>query len=266
MNPPSGPRLLPAARFGPVGAILLAGLAAATPARAEELRLLAAGAVESTLREVLPTFEAAHGKPVRVTYGAVGQLRDMLLNGAPADVAIVTPAILAELEPKGLLRAGSRVDLGRVGGGIAVRAGAERPAIDTPEALRRALLAADEIFYADPAIATAGAYLLVVADRLGVGAEVRRKGRTAAGGKEAMQLMARSTGRAIGLTQVSEILSVPEVVLVGPYPGDLQRETTYSGVVMAGARQPERAQALLRFLAGPAVQGRLRGAGYPPPR
>jgi molybdate transport system substrate-binding protein len=81
-----------------------------------------------------------------------------------------------------------------------------------------------------------------------------------------MRLLARSTGRAIGLTQVSEILSVPEVVLVGPYPGELQRETTYSGVVLAGARDPARAQALLRFLAGPAVQERFRKAGFLPPR
>lgn len=261
-----GSRHRPAVRPRPLAALLLAGLAVATPARGDELRLLAAGAMESTLRDVLPAFEAAHGRPVVVTCGAVGKLRDRLLGGAPADVAIVTPAILAQLEPKGLVRAGSRLDLGRVGGGIAVRAGAERAAVDTPAGLRKALLEADEIFFADPATATAGAHLLLVADELGIGVEVRRKGRTAAGGKEAMQLMARSTGRAIGLTQVSEILSVPEVVLVGPYPGDLQRETTYSGVVLAGARAPELAQALLRFLAGPAVQGRLRGAGFQPPR
>jgi len=64
---------------------------------------------------------------------------------------------------------------------------------------------------------------------------VRRKGRTVPGGKQAMELMARSRGHAIGVTQISEILSVQEVVLVGPYPPPLQKTTTYSGVVPACA-------------------------------
>lgn len=247
------------------GAIFLTLLLDAA-ARADDLVVLAAGATESTVRDVLGAFEKESGhRVVTLSFGAVGKLRDRLQAGERADVVVVTPAVLEQLEARRLVRAGSRVDMGRVGGGVAVRAGAPRPAVGTPEELKRALLDAAEVYYADPATATAGAHLLQVADRLGVGAEVRRKGRVAPGGREAMQAMARSGDRAIGLTQISEILSVPQVILVGPYPGDLQRMTTYSGVVAAGAAHPEAAAAFLRFLSGPLARARFARAGFEPP-
>ncbi len=233
-------------------------------ARAEELRVLAAGATESTLRAAVGEFEAMSGHRLQLTYGGVGQLRDRVVAGEPADLVIVTPVVVEQLQGKDLVRPGSRVDLGRVGGGIAVRSGEPRPAVGTPEELKRALLAADEIYFPDPASTTAGAYLLSVADRLGIGADVRRKARTAPGGKKAMELMARSRGHAIGLTQISEILSVPEVDLVGPYPAPMQTATTYSGVVLARTPRAAAAWEFLRFLTSPAVQARFRKAGFDP--
>lgn len=243
-----------------IGLLLPGGRAAAA-----EIRALCAGATESTVRDMVGAFEKGSGHSVSLAFGAVGALRDRIQGGEAADLTIVTPVIIDQLVAKGLVQPGSRVDLGRVGGGIAVRAGAPRPAVGTPEELKQALLRAAEVYYADPATATAGAHLLKVADRLGVGDEVRRKGRTSPGGREAMAAMARSKADAIGLTQVSEILAVPEVVLVGPYPGDLQNSTTYTGIVVARARQPEAAAAFLRFLASPPVRARFAKAGFEPP-
>jgi molybdate transport system substrate-binding protein len=91
---------------------------------------------------------------------------------------------------------------------------------------------------------------------------VRRKARLAAGGKEAMRLMADSRAHALGVTQISEILSVSGVVLVGPYPGPLQTTTTYSGVVLASAQHPDTAQAFVRFLASTTVQEQFHKAGF----
>lgn len=247
-------------------AIAIALLLGAAIARADDLTVLAAGATESTLRDVVPTFEKESGHRVTAAFGAVGKLRDQVEAGAQPDVVIVTPVIIEQLEAKGRVRPASRVDLGEVGGGIAVRGGAPRPAVESPEELKQALLQAEEVYYADPAIATAGAHLMKVVDRLGVGDEVRRKGHVFPGGREAMKAMARSKAHAIGLTQVSEILSVPEVVLVGPYPGDLQNKTTYSGIVRAGAAHPDAAAAFLRFLAGPVARARFAKAGFEPPR
>ncbi len=233
---------------------------------AVELNVLAAGATESTVRDMVGTFEKESGHTVKLTYGAVGLLRDKIYAGEQADLTIVTPVIIEQLQAKGLVRPDTRTDLGRVGGGIAVRVGAPRPAVGTPEELKQALLAATEVYYADPATATAGAYFLRVADRLGVGDAVRQKGHTAAGGKEAMELMAKSSADAIGLTQISEILSVKEVALVGPYPGELQSMTTYTGILLARAPHPDAAEAFLRFLTSPPVQARFKQAGFEPPQ
>jgi molybdate transport system substrate-binding protein len=79
-----------------------------------------------------------------------------------------------------------------------------------------------------------------------------------------MELMAKSAASAIGLTQISEILSVREVVLVGPYPGDLQNMTTYTGILLTRTPQTEAAEAFLRFLTSPPVQARFKQAGYEP--
>jgi molybdate transport system substrate-binding protein len=232
---------------------------------AVELNVLAAGAVEAVVRDVAESFEKESGHTVKLTYAPVGALRDKIYAGELADLTIVTPVIIEQLQARGLVRSGTRTDLGRVGGGIAVRKGVSRPAIGTPEELKRTLLAVKEIYYADPKIATAGAYFLQVADRLGIGEEVRKKGRTAGGGKDSMALMARSTVEAIGLTQISEILSVAEVELVGPYPGDLQLMTTYTGILIERTLQPAAAEAFLRFLTSPPVQARFRQQGYEVP-
>jgi len=264
-SPPPRGRAAAPLGAGPVVVALTMTLAlAAGAARADELAVLAAGATESTLRLALPSFEAQTGHTVKVSYGAVGLLRDRVLAGSAADLVIVTPAIVEVLQARALLGPDPRVDLGRVGGGVAVRTGVTPPAVDSPEALRAALLAAEAIYYADPATATAGAHLLAVADQLGVGEVVRQRGHTAAGGKEAMRLLAASSGPAIGLTQISEILPVAGVVLVGPYPASLQRSTTYAGVVPAAAARPEAARALLRFLRSTEVQARFRQAGFEP--
>ena len=227
-----------------------------------ELNVLAAGAVEAVVRDMVGSFEKESGHTVKLIYAPVGVLRDKIYAGEPADLTVVTPVIIDQLLARGLVRSASRTDLGQVGGGIAVPKGAPRPAIRTPEELKRALLAAKEIYHADPKIATAGAYFFKVADRLGIGEEVRRKGRTAGGGKVSMELMAKSTAAAIGLTQISEILSVAEVELIGPYPGDLQLMTTYTGILLERTQHAAAAEAFLKFLTSPPVQERFKKQGY----
>jgi len=235
------------------------------PPPAEPLRLLAAGATEGSVRDTIQQFEAKSGLSVAFEFGAVGALRDRVLAAEPADLLVVTPAIITTLEAQQRVRAGSRVDLGRVGGGIAVRAGDPLPAIDTPAALERALLDADEVYYADPAVATAGAALMKVVDTLGIGDQVRAKGHSAPGGKAAMQNMSHSTAaRVIGATQISEIKSVPEAQLVGEYPAPLQVKTTYSAIILERTARGDDATRLIQFFAGPVFQARLAQSGFEP--
>lgn len=231
----------------------------------EPLLLLAAGATEASVRDEAPLFEAQTGITLEYSFGAVGALRDRVLAGEPADVVVVTPAIIATLEAQQAVRAGSRVDLGQIGGGIAVRAGDALPAIGTPDELTQALLDADEVYYADPTVATAGAALMRIVDTLGVGDQVRAKGHVASGGREAIQNMTRSTApRVLGATQISEIKAVPESVLVGEYPAPLQVKTTYSAIILQRTERVDDATQLTEFFKGQAFQARLAQSGFEP--
>jgi ABC-type molybdate transport system substrate-binding protein len=121
------------------------------------------------------------------------------------------------------------------------------------------------VYYADPAVATAGAALMRVVDTLGIAEEVRAKGHIASGGKAAMESMSLSTApRVLGATQLSEIKAVPAVTLVGEYPAPLQVKTTYSALVLEGSTRAEDALQLVQFLAGPSFQARLAQSGFEP--
>jgi len=234
--------------------------------RPPPLKLFAAGATEASVRDEIHVFEAQAGVTVELSFGAVGALRDKVIAGEPADVVVVTPAIITTLDAQQLVRAGSRVDLGQIGGGIAVRADDPLPAISTPDELKEALLDADEVHYADPAIATAGAALMKVVDTLGIGDQVRAKGKIASGGKEAMQNMTRSTAaRVLGATQLSEIKSVPEAKLVGQYPAPLQVKTTYAAIIPQHTERVDDATKLIQFFTGAEFQARLAQSGFEPP-
>ena len=176
---------------------------------AVELNVLAAGAVESVVRDMVGTFEKESGHTVKLAYAPVGALRDKIFAGEPADLTIVTPVIIEQLQAKGLVRPTTRTDLGRVGGGIAVRKGAPRPAIGTPEELKQALLAAKEIYSCRPEDRH-GRRLLPAgggpSGHRGGGAQEGPHGRRRQGVDGADGEIDRD---AIGVTQISEILSVP---------------------------------------------------------
>jgi molybdate transport system substrate-binding protein len=226
------------------------------------LVLYAAGATEAAIRDEMPAFQTRSGMTVTMAFAAAGAVRDQVSGGTAIDVAITTPAAFAMIDPK-LLRLSSRFDIGQVGGGFAVKAGMSPPAITTDDEFKQALIDADEVYYADPAVATAGQQLMKVVDALGIGDQVRAKGKTAPGGKEAMRAMARSTAaRPVGVTQISEIMSVPEVMLVGPYPADLQVKTVYSAMIVASSARADDAEKLVQFFASAEFQARLARSGF----
>jgi molybdate transport system substrate-binding protein len=203
-----------------------------------------------------------------------GSLRDRILTGTSgADVAIVTPAVIAALDAQSLVHAGSRVDLAQIGGGLAVRSADQAPDISDSDKFKAALLAADEIYYADPALATAGAAFIKICGTLGIAdtcaVAPAGKGHTAPVGAQAMAAMAASTATTVvGATQISEIESTPGVRLVGEYPGaplDLQVKTVYSAIIVAGAQNLAGAQMLLQFLGGDIFKANLAMYGFEPP-
>ena len=179
------------------------------------LSLFATGAVQASVMAAVPGFATQNGLTINFTFGSAGSLRDQILTGTSgADVAIVTPAAITALDAKALVHAGSRVDLAQIGSGLAVRSGDELPDISDSDKFKAALLAADEIYYSDPALATAGAAFIKICTTLGIAdtcaAAPNGKGHTAPTGADAMAAMALSTATTVvGVTQISEIKSTP---------------------------------------------------------
>src|SRR5881394_1187017 len=133
-----------------------------------QLAILSGGAAQGLVAALAAEFKAETGCDVTGTFGAVGAMRDKLIAGAPADLLILTQALIAELARLGYVLPGSPVDLGVVRTGVAVRSGDPKPPIGNAATLRSALLAADAIYFPDPKLATAGIHFAKVLDALGI--------------------------------------------------------------------------------------------------
>lgn len=167
------------------------------------------------------------------------------------------------LAKRASLAQGTRADLGRSGMGVAVRAGAPIPDISSPQALKRALLAARSIAATDPkAGASSGIYFAKMLERMGIADQVRPKEILVPGGRSC-DLVAH--GRAQLCAQnITEIIPVKGVVLAGPFPKLVQNYITYSAAVLKGAASPDAARAFVKELASPRRAALWRQAGFVP--
>jgi molybdate transport system substrate-binding protein len=229
-----------------------------------KLIVLSGGAAHGLVDALAARFKAETGCEIDGTFGAVGGLRDRLVAGAPADLVILTRALIAELTHQGHVVPGTAADIGTVPTAVAVRSGDPAPALVDAAALRAALLAAAEIYCPDPGRkATAGIHFARVLDRLGIAAEVAPRLRLFPNGASAMHgLGAATSERPIGCTQATEILAVPGVKVAGPLPGDLGLATVYTAAVCTKAQLPEQARALAALLAKDEVRAARERAGF----
>ncbi|MGE5096995.1 MAG: molybdate ABC transporter substrate-binding protein [Betaproteobacteria bacterium] len=246
-------------------AFLAATLAClAATAHAAEITVLSGGAVKSAFTEAAKAWERKTGNAVKATFAPAGDLRAKIAAGESADVLIVPRENLAEFEKAGALAPGVPRDLAGVAMGAAVRKGAPVPDISTPEALKRTLLAAKSLTYMDPARGTSGRHFdQSVLPALGIRDEVRAKTVFGEGGFIAVKV-ARGEVE-IAFHQITEILPVPGVTVVGPLPRELQKVTVYSGAVMKGAMHRAEAQSLLDFLTSPEGRKAFLDRGFSAP-
>ena len=221
-------------------------------AGAADIDALITTAMKAAIEEVVPPFERQTGHTVRVSYGPSGGISRRFLGGEPADLIVIDSGALDELIGQAKVLPG-RTDVARTAIGIAVAKGAPRPDVSSADALRRALLAAKSIGHTAPAGGgITAAHVMKLFERLGIAAEVTPKVKLAAGGPNGRVSVLVSSGEAeIGLQQVSELMTNPDVEVIGMLPAELQQITTYSAGITAGAKQPESARAFIRHLAAP---------------
>ena len=227
------------------------------------LNILSGGAAQSVVNALAGDFRAATGYELECTFGAVGAMKEKLLAGAPADLLILTQALIAGLAADGRVLSDSCADLGRVRTGVAVRSGDPLPAIASADALRGTLLAAEGIFFPDPQKATAGIHFAQVLDTLGIRGEVAPRLKTYPNGATAMRELAQAQGeKLVGCTQVTEIKNTPGVVLVGLLPAEFELATVYCAGVCTGAAAPAAARRFIELLAGESSRALRIKAGF----
>jgi len=218
------------------------------------VKALISTAVADAMAELVPQFERASGHTLRITYGPTGGLAKRLTDGEAADLIILADTGLDELMKQGKVVPG-RTDFARTGIGVAVRRGAPKPDIASPEALKRALLNAKAVAHTAPAGGGITAmHLLRMFEKLGIAQEVGAKTQLATGGPNGRVSTIVASGEAdIGLQQASELMSNPGVDLVGLLPAELQQITIYSAGITANAKEAEAAQAFIRFISAPSA-------------
>ena len=231
------------------------------------LHLLCAGAAQGLVKALQAKFEADNGVKLQARFGAVGAMKEALLAGEPCDVMIVTEAMIDALAGAGRLQDATRAALGRVRTGIAVQAGAPHPVVDTPAALKAALLASSAIYFPDAVRATAGIHFASVMRELGILDTLQPRFHTYPAGAIAMRELAAAQGTGlIGCTQVTEIKYTPGVELVAPLPTQFELATGYSAAAAAAAEGPQGAaqtvlaQRFISLVTGAGSQP-LRAAG-----
>ncbi len=230
------------------------------PASASELKVLTAGAFRQVVDALVPGFERQTGNKVAVENGTTGELTKRIAAGEAFDVLVITPAVVDELIASGKLVPGSRIMLASVGVGVVVKEGAPKPDIGTVEDFKNALLGAKSVAYIDPASGgSSGIYVEKLLEKLGIADQIKPKTKLKQGGHVA-DLIASGEAE-LGIHQISEIVPVKGVTLVGPLPKEIQSTTTYAAGLGASAKDPAAAKALIQYLSGPDAAAVLKSKG-----
>jgi molybdate transport system substrate-binding protein len=218
-------------------------------------------ATRAVLAELVRAYDARTGRAVAIESVGGVDAAARAQAGEPFDVVVLASAAIDKLLTTGHGVTGSKVDLARSGVAVAVRAGAGRPEIGSEDALRRAVLAARTIGYST---GPSGVELDRLFERWGIAEPIRDRIVTPPPGVPVGALVARGEVE-LGFQQLSELIHVEGIDVLGPLPAAIQIVTTFSAAVGVRARQPEAARELLDFMASPAAAEAKRRQGMDPP-
>jgi molybdate transport system substrate-binding protein len=213
------------------------------------LKILSGGAAQGLVASLAQEFKALTGLDIEGEFGAVGAMADKLRQGTPADIVVLTAAMVADLARENLVVGASISDIGLVETAIAVRAGNPQVTVNDAAALRNAFLAADAIFVPDTKASTAGIHVAKVLQQLGIADDVAARLQIYPNGATAMRHLAESDAvRPIGCTQSTEIISTKGVALSGALPRGCELSTMYTAAVTARAAAAQQARSLINLL------------------
>ncbi len=232
-------------------------------AMAADLTVMVTGASKEVSQRVADLFQARSGHRITLVADTAGGVRRRVEAGEAADVIVATPVVIDALVTGGKVVPGTRYDLARTGIGIGIKEGAPVPPIATADDIRRLILASKGVAYVDPAGGgTSGIYFVQLAERLGLKDELAARARPQMGGYVAERVVRGEAD--VVFHQISEIMPVPGVRMIGPLPAEIQLTTTYSAGLSASAREGEAARAFLALMRSPEAAALIRAAHMEP--
>jgi molybdate transport system substrate-binding protein len=227
--------------------------------QAAELQVLAGAGIAGPLKEIAAQFEATSGHKLVIRYGTTPELIKMAASG-PFDLGVVPVDVFKDGPTRAQFVPAPTIDVARVGIGVAVRSGAPKPDISTPEAFKQTLLKAQGVA-SIPASAT-GTLLTGIYERLGIGEEMKTKTKAQSGPAQMIEAVARGDAElAVFLTNV---LTDPRLDMVGPLPAEIQRELVYQTGLSASSKEPDAAKAFIAHLMSPASATVIKSKGMNP--
>lgn len=244
--------------------VAMFGVVCSASGQAAEVSLAAAVGVRQILLQLAPAFEADTGHKVAITFEATGVLVQRISAGGKFDVVIVNRPGIERLMRAGQLAAGSTADIASSVTAVAVRSGAPKPDISTPDSFKRALLAARTIARPSPTIGgSSGDHITTVAERLGITTELNARTVVASIARPPGRLVADGEAE-MALHQLQELMAVPGIDIVGPFPGDLQGSFMFSAALGIDAQDNQAAKALIAFLRSPRAAEAIKSKGMAP--
>jgi molybdate transport system substrate-binding protein len=228
--------------------------------RPVELQILAGGALTVPLNELAARFEKTSGHRLVIRFGTTPELVKLATTGGPFDLGVTPRDVHKDPAARARFVPGPTTDIARVGLGVAVRAGAPRPDIGTPEALKRALLEAKSI--ATIPASAGGAATFRALDLLGVSDAVRAKSKACPGPVQFVEAVAKGEAE-LGVFLMN-VLIAPGLDVVGPFPAELQQEVVFTAAVSANAREPDAARAFIAYLTTPDAKAVFKAKGMEP--
>jgi molybdate transport system substrate-binding protein len=243
-------------RFLPIAATILLMQSAA----AADIKVLSAGGIRPPLEQLVPRFESSSGHKVSLRFVGGPTVKREVEGGGAYDLVIAPPEVIEDLIKAGKVAKGTRAEIARAGVGLAVRAGAPKPDIGSSEALKRTLLAAKSVAFAKDG--SAGTHFHGVLERMGISKEMEPKlKRTTAAdpANSAGQLVLR--GEAELAVAAVATLFAPGLDFVGPLPSEFQNYIQFSAGIASGAKEPQAAAALVKFVTAPAAAAAYKARG-----
>jgi len=228
--------------------------------QAAELQILAGGAMSGPLKELGAQFESASGHKLVFRFGTTPELIKLATTAGPFDLAVVPREVFKDAAAQAQFASGPTTDIARAGLGVAVRAGAPKPDISTPEALKQTLLKAQSI--ASIPESAAGAQVLRAFERLGIGETMKAKTKVQTAPAQIVQAVAKGEAE-LGVFLLN-VLTAPGLDVVGPFPAELQQEVVFTAAVAANSKEAEAAKAFIAYLKTPAAIAMIKAKGMNP--